>query len=264
MSLADLPPEIVSTICRSLGLYYCDNNYLCCENKVFGSLRLTCKVRGSWCRRCRCRLSNVHHDLYYKTTFDASIRYGCQIEWPELGLSERNILDLLHVTEIPAFHNKIRHLEFHSTWPVDPLSIEGMMEEWLGGIEGDSYADKDHVDMYTDSPGLIHVRVECFKNLRGAHQLEAVGLYTDGAMGMHALLTSLHLAEFPRKVAMLSFQPRTSVNHGYGLLSGSPWTYAGYIKGLEIWDDKISYSPGGHHVRNYEPSHPELLGLFVH
>jgi hypothetical protein len=63
------------------------------ENEDLQSLRLTCR------------------ELYSKTTFDAAIRYGPLLEELEIVADYSGLCNLLHLTQIPAFRDRIERIE---------------------------------------------------------------------------------------------------------------------------------------------------------
>jgi hypothetical protein len=102
MDLRVLPPEILSRVCRFIGLretklwqeVYC--------NEDFMSLRLVCK------------------EIYVNTTYDAGIRYGGDLRCLNIDLRYNSLVWLLHMCSIPAFRDKIevihlRHPSFRNS-----------------------------------------------------------------------------------------------------------------------------------------------------
>ena len=111
MSLSLLPAEIISRICRHLGMIQDERGGFThyCNTDEFLPLRITCR------------------ELYSKTMYDASVRYGLLLELLDIENSHKGLCALLHITKIPEFSKRIRTLILKSPYeneaPPDYLGI---------------------------------------------------------------------------------------------------------------------------------------------
>jgi hypothetical protein len=90
------------------------------ENEDLQSLRLTCR------------------ELYSKTTFDAAIRYGPLLEELEIVVDYSGLCNLLRLTQIPAFRDRIERIEIFT--PGSYLTGDAELDE------DDEYNDEDEDD----------------------------------------------------------------------------------------------------------------------
>jgi len=81
MALLDLPQELLSRICRFIGLDYQNLWY---TNKHFQSLRLACS------------------QIYKRTTYDAAIRYGPMLHELEINFDHQSLRQILQIVKIPS------------------------------------------------------------------------------------------------------------------------------------------------------------------
>jgi hypothetical protein len=118
MSLNQLPPEVLSRVCRFIGLFikHGEPSY---NNEDFQALRLTCR------------------ELKSKTDYDVGARYAIQLDDYAFQLSYTSLCDLLRIVKNPFLCDFIVTLHFR------PL----VSADWTG-------ADRS----YTDSPAWDRTR----------------------------------------------------------------------------------------------------------
>jgi hypothetical protein len=222
MALAALPEELVSRICRFLGyaVYSPPPNLTALlgtsdtvdyEHADFQSLRSTCTVslQGKIFSK-----SDARQELYYKTMYDAAIRYGCQLEEYELSLVELSIWTFLYFVQIPTFRDRIRVLYLYSPGG-DKVSIEQSDSEAPAPTEEQKYVKKEADHMYVYSSEMIYLLVECFKYLGLSKSLEKLEVHA--VKGQDQVLAALLQARFPRPIAIVDIHAQTILDFGNGL-----------------------------------------------
>ena len=147
MDLRILLPEILSRVCRFIGLREAEHPLRIYFNRDFHSLRLVCK------------------EIYYKTTYDARIRYEPQLQQLDMTLTYKSLVLLLHIYSVPAFRDKIeviclRHPCFirRNVYDVEPYVPSG------GEYEAHLY--DEGTDALVNSSEAYNLLTACFRELR--------------------------------------------------------------------------------------------------
>jgi hypothetical protein len=210
MSLETLPTELLSRVCRFLGLLLGDDlDFPTYDNASFKSLRFTCRK------------------LYEKTTYDAAVRYGLQLEGLGIHLNYKRLCHLLHISNIPAFRDKIHKLYL---WP--QLLTKDT------GPEMRALEEESNGTFLTPSD-ILYMLAECFRNLR--HGKRVTMLKPVGPKVLSVVLLALEMVQFPRRIIDITLHPKQFLDTGYGILTNSPSTYAPYIKIVQIIPPKTHF-----------------------
>ncbi|KAH7086102.1 hypothetical protein BKA63DRAFT_32728 [Paraphoma chrysanthemicola] len=254
MVLALLPQEVLSVVCRWLGLTINngrpdenDNVEIRYDNTDFCALRSTCKV------------------MYLKIMHDADVRFGCQLEELEVDMSERSIGNLLNLSTNPTFRKKNRTLIFRKWHSLGKQQIEA----------GKQIDHQESMDAYLCSPELVHLLAECFRRLEKAKHLENIIISSDHAHS--PILRALRIANFPEKMVTIPVNSKLLVEQGHGSLSASLTDYSSYSRTLTVYSEStiltsIPSAPGqrkiatfrerlvenlpGYHVRSFRQDYP--------
>ncbi|KAH7086624.1 hypothetical protein FB567DRAFT_603738 [Paraphoma chrysanthemicola] len=254
MALALLPQEVLSVVCRWLGLTFnedhpdeSDNIEIRYDNTDFS---LT-----------------PYKVIYFKTMHDAGIRFGCQLEDLEVDMSERSLCNLLNLTTNPTFRDKMRTLSLGQWNNLDRQQIEA----------GKQIDHQESMDTYLCSPELVYLLADGFRRLRKARHLDDVLVSSDLTHG--PIFRALHIANVPEKMLAISVNPKRLVEQGYGAPSASSTDYRPYIRMLKVHSEStdlqyIPRAPGqsrvaafrerlvenlpGFHVRSFRHDYPDF------
>jgi hypothetical protein len=166
-------------------------------------------------------------ELYQKTTYDAAIRYGLQLEELDIFLDYKQLCWLLHLTKTPTLRDNIGTLYLYATDPrKDP--------------EADPYAmEVGRVQLYFNSSDCVHMLAECFQNLRHGKrltQIEAAGRETH-----HIIFSALRMAQFPRRILAVTLNPQYILDARYKDLGEQLSNYASYVKNVQIVPPKTYF-----------------------
>jgi hypothetical protein len=233
MSLLALSTELLSKVCRFLGLYYNSlAEELKYDNSSFQSLRLTCRA------------------LYDRTTYDAVVRCGLQLEDLRITLTNKSLYQLLHISETLALRDSIDRVWFHAT------------------------AYEDEIQMFLNSSEALSILAQCFRNLQAAKRLQAIDAYDQRIHNI--VFSALALAQFPRKIVDVTILPQNILEGKYRMLGRSTGHCAPYLKGLFV-ESPGMYIVGlrskpieedalpkvGCHVASYRIRHPEIAAFLA-
>lgn len=206
-------------------------------------------------------------ELQQKTAYDAAIRYSTILEELEINLEYDSMIQLLHISKIPAYRDRISTLFLYT--PKRPVSNgaedsrESKEEDELhSSAEAAQHALEEAADEFLQSTEAVYLLAHCFENLDGAKRLQRIELVGD--KGHTLVLEALRFARYSRKLVILTADP----NFEYGSFSTTPEDFAGYVTGLEIQpslsrrhysDQRLSLAqreenPSGLHIRNYRPA----------
>jgi hypothetical protein len=126
MQLHELPTEIISRICRHIGVTFTESTRyedewtVSYQNADFQALRLSCKVSvpisRSWLGESR---ANLSQDIYHKTGYDAAARYSLILEEIEILSLLSSFSHLLRLSSQPAMRDRI-----HTIYLLDAACIE--------------------------------------------------------------------------------------------------------------------------------------------
>lgn len=266
MQLDALPVEILSRICRFLGLqvfkYPGQAPIVQYLNKDFRSLRGTCKV--TQISQYVSKFAKIGQELYNKTGYDAAVRYNTLLEELEIYVERSGFETLLQIVKVPAFRNRIYTIYFHVR--------DQHYEEFDPGdtTEPVCCAKLQALQASNESVRLL---ADCFKFLETAKHLQRIELNAN--YGHDLLLCAMVLARFSRKQFFLAIEPNHLARFGYGHFSSTPQTYLHYIKGLVIQPmfteshldlEDLSVKQReknllGLHIKNFRPTTTQLKDL---
>lgn len=175
MSLATLPTEIISRICRFFGLLL-KYDIVMYDNRSFQSLRLTCR------------------SLYIKTMFDAEMRYKKRLSSLCVVPDYDGLCRFLHFSKIWAFREHIKNVSIYRPrcWPFNG--------RWVHGRK-----DEEAAEVLWSSETILLLAV-CFSNLEGAPQLKEISCPNDCVI---QVLQALSYVSFTRKILRVSIRMRT-------------------------------------------------------
>jgi hypothetical protein len=182
MSLVTLPTEIISRVCRFLGLLVGEEyDFPQYDNASLKALRLTCR------------------ELCDKTTYDAAIRYGLQLENLEIRLTYKELCWLLHISKTPTLCDNINTVYLYTKDYEQRSDICLHTEETF--------------DMYFASSDCIHILAECFRNLSRGKRLTQVKA---GTTKIHCtVFQALDLAQFNRRIMGITSKPQYILDARY-------------------------------------------------
>jgi hypothetical protein len=196
MALLALPTELLSRICKVLGRHYNSDGDLEYHQTDFGALRLTCR------------------EVYEKTIYDASVRFGFRLAELEIKLDQSSLAKLLLISKTPYLRDKIVTL-------------------YLDGIQK------------MQSPDVVYLLAACLDNLRHAQKLSEIQVFSgESHLPILAVLTAMELSQFPRKLVHIyidvekleasSTVPGLEVEHGYGQLVHYLSSHSPYIQSVAL------------------------------
>jgi len=252
MSLLSLPTEIISKTCRYLGLEHDVDGFLSYNNDDLKSLRLTCR------------------DLHAKTTFDAAVRYGLLLEELEIVVDHKGLCQLLHLTQIPAFRDRIKRVLFY--YP----SVKSMEDDcdipW--GLSPIREMRREEISTYLEASETVELLAACFRNVKQATSLEEVPAQdTD----LHRLIHAASARSgFARKKTVFTVRPGNLSGADHRTLMICPADCSPYTKGIEIGTPTLHFerleikqiiqdakrcNEHGYHLKGYQPDHTNLSRL---
>jgi hypothetical protein len=252
MSLLSLPTEIISRICRYIGLEMNPADRVVeYDNDDLKSLRLTCR------------------ELYAQSTYDAAIRYGPLLEELEVHVDYPGLCNFFLITSIPAFRDRIRNITLHGTRATatgDDLEIP-----WIKSAVRESCPEEE--PLFEESSETVYLLAACLENLKQASMLEKI----DANGGIYSLLPpALAESQFPRKIAIYRVLPQHLAGQEYRTLTSSPADCSPYTKGIKIDAPDLTCldfmseeekqtrrnvrqcNDRGYHIRGFEPCHADL------
>jgi hypothetical protein len=237
MELIELPVELLSRVCRFTGRQpnALKNGKYSYENKDFISLRSTCK------------------EIYARTNFDASVRYG--VHELMLELSPSSLAFLLHLSKIPAFRNRMTRI--HLFRVTKPQSVDEY--EWFVSQE-DEYS-------FVRSGEAAYMLAQCFRHLHDADSfIELILPYGRFIIDEQTtVLRALQLSEFPWKVAFVYLWVENSQKPEWGRWAECLSEFRPYIeKAIFLTPqsrrkDVTENREVGAHIQNMHLNHPNLL-----
>ena len=244
MSLLDLPKELLSRVCRFIGLDHQRRKY---EHKDFGSLRLTCR------------------ELYNRTTYDAIIRYGPMLRVLKIKFTYPSLCRILQIVKIEEFRDRIVALE------LDPYTSLDVLDPSLPPHPGD-----EEREMFTDSSEAVLLLTECLRWLAKAKRL--VQVQHSRSESIHVSLAALVEAQFPVKLDIVYASPRALIAPpGHGDFGRSPAIYVPYIRcistdggvpGVLDYDEELIQELGeyknevGIHIKKYRLRQPAVAAFW--
>ncbi|KAH4340147.1 hypothetical protein HBH98_197910 [Parastagonospora nodorum] len=261
MHLNELPAEIISRICRFLGLIIRKHVFpslvLAYNNHDFDSLRKTCK------------------ELRHKTEYDATVRYRKRFSTRTVPLDYQSCDKFLNVIKVPIFRDMIQTIRFKLRDQYnDPYDFRDNPDD-EDGAPGRTIP-RIRTRMFLESDEASEILADCFRNLEMARRLQRIELLDN--FGHDLILRSMELANFSRKLAYLPIEPEHLLRWGYDKLQQTPKTFSPYIKGLimqPLLPDPCdteppaagqAVNPLGLHIKDYRPTKPsftELMSAFI-
>jgi hypothetical protein len=196
MALLALPTELLSRICKVLGRHYNSDGDLEYHQTDFGALRLTCR------------------EVYEKTIYDASVRFGFRLAELEIELDQSSLAKSLLNSKTPYLRDRIVTL----------------------------YLDRIQK---MQSPDVVYLLAACLDNLRHAQKLSEIQVFSgESHLPILAVLTAMELSQFPRKLVHIyidvekleasSTIPGLEVEHGYGQLVHYMSSHSPYIQSVAL------------------------------
>jgi hypothetical protein len=226
MSLETLPTELLSRVCRFLGLLFGDDlDFPTYDNASLKSLRFTCRK------------------LYEKTTYDAAVRYGLQLEGSGIHLNYKKLCHLLHISSIPAFRDKIHTLYL---WTPAPTKDSGPEMRAL---------EEESIETFLTSSDIVYMLAECFRNLR--HGKRITVLRPTSPKSLRVSLMALEMVQFPRRILYITLRPNEILDAVHGILAKSLPTCARYINIMEIFPPKNHFWQESTPVLTRHERHPK-------
>ena len=242
MALLDLPQELLSRICRFIGLDYQNLWY---TNKDFQSLRLTCS------------------QIYKRTTYDAAIRYGPMLHELDINFDHQSLRQILQIVKIPEFRDRIVAL----TLDLD-VSQDLLDPSLRTNVRG------EEIETYISSGEAGHLLAECFRWLAETrHLVELTHFRPDS---LHVSLAALAAVRCSIKLDIANECLDDLIERGRGDFGRSPATYVPYIRCLSTdggiamlsnYDDEIKRAlvenEDGYHVQRFRLRHPAIASFFL-
>lgn len=214
-------------------------------------------------------IADKSQELYYKTTFDAAVRYSTNLEELEVNLEYDSIALLLHITAKPAFRDRMHTLYLYTPDINADENIQG--PRWIGDAQ--EHLLNETLAAFRSSSEAVFLLSRCFQNLDNAKNLQRIELCSQD--GHSLVLEALRHAQFSRELAYLQVEPSRLTRVGYGCLSSTPHVFASFIKGLQIQpylsdenhsshnmssEERETNIHGGH-IKDYKPTTPEFKRL---
>lgn len=81
------------------------------------------------------------------------------------------MLALLHISKVPEIRDQIRNLSFHCDSPPDRLHMDLIGTHRSIAIETEYFVQNEW-KCFVDSPEMVHLFIQCFRNLKLAANLE--------------------------------------------------------------------------------------------
>jgi hypothetical protein len=215
MSLPSLPTEVVSWVCRYLGLSFRDDGSAVNRDEDLQSLRLSCR------------------DLYNKTMYDAGVRYAAQLQYLDVEISYKSLCILLHLSKTPQFHNRILEISLHT-----PRVKESELSK-LTALQRSHRvaAELEATDIFSQSSATVHLLAECFRWLGLATELAEVIISIE--TNMAPIFEALALAHFPRRVLHIGVDVHNFHSHGSGLYEPFQADYSAHLKAVHVRSSSI-------------------------
>jgi len=249
MSLLSLPAEIISRICRYLGLNRNADGSIRYNNDDLKSVRLTCR------------------DLHAKTTFDAAVRYGLLLEELEIFINHKGLCQLLHITQIPAFRDRIKRVLVYR--PRLTSTADDSDVPWIKSATHEMRLEE--VSTFLEASEAVEMLSACFRNLERSTSLEEVLVI--GSDLYRLIPAALARSAITRKQAVFRVQPQDPSDADHRTLMTADCSP--YTKGIEISVPSLRYKlyvPGisqaiqdakrckknGYHLKGYQPSYTDL------
>jgi hypothetical protein len=211
VTLLASPPELISRICRFIGLTV--NGRVRYTDKGLRNLRLTCR------------------ELCEKTTFDAAVRYDMCLEEIDVWTSHRGLCKLLHLTQVPAFRERIGHIRLCA--PNGPYRYDYdsyAFPKWVRDAK--RHTKIEAIETYRESGEAVLLLAACLHNLKNAASFTMleVGEEDDYRLA----LSALELCKFPRPIATLDIESEYIQGYQSRALSTDTTDIASYLKGVKV------------------------------
>jgi hypothetical protein len=193
-------------------------------------------------------------------------------------LDYAGIAQLYQISKMAAFRDRIYTLSFYDpsqrddNEPDDQDAEDSETDE--ENLSQQKLSREDAAAAYLSSSDAVYLLAECFRNLRGAKNLNRVELCA--RFGHDLILQGMMLAVFSRKITHLPIQPNDFSTVGYGSFSQSSQLYVSEVKGLLVQpylsDAHLSINrltllqraenSTGLHLKNYRPT-TSALSKFI-
>jgi hypothetical protein len=203
------------------------------------------------------------------------VRYSAKLEELEITFERRSFENLLRISKVPAFRDRIYticlHLEVEDDESYDSVGFSDEHDDqlWRG-------LPRPWVHTFLESEWAAEVLAGCFRNLQSARNLERIRLRDN--FGHDLVLRAMSLAGFCQRLVCPSITPEHGFRWGYGCLLKTPEAFKPYMKGLKV--QSLLPDPGsiklsakrreenslGLHVKNYLPTtakFAKLMSAFI-
>jgi hypothetical protein len=206
------------------------------------------------------------------------MRYSILLEELEIYLDYAGIAQLYQLSKIAAFRDRIYTLSFYDPSQRDDDEPDDQdaedNETYQENLSQQKQSREDATAAYWSSSDAVYLLAECFRNLRGAKNLNRVELCA--SFGHDLILQGMMLAVFSRKITHLPIQPNDFSTVGYGSFSQSPQLYVSEVRGLlvqpflsdahfstnQLTRRQRADNPTGLHLKNYRPT-TQALSKFI-
>jgi hypothetical protein len=183
------------------------------------------------------------------------MRYSYRLQRLVLNLDRSSLLQLLQISSMPSFRDRIETVRFYSRPDSDQVTHEGYEMCLSRGRDGDSLDE------------AVNILSQCLRHLEMAKIWQSIELV--GEDGHDLVLRAMVHALLSRRVFYLSIDVNRVINMGYGSLTDTPQAYAPYVKGLQIQATsmvdrdqgrraKRDGNPLGVHIKDFRPTTTEL------
>ncbi|KAH7390772.1 hypothetical protein DE146DRAFT_662664 [Phaeosphaeria sp. MPI-PUGE-AT-0046c] len=284
MSLDALPAEIISRICRYIGIevtfpqrdWHSELPVVINRFRDFQALRITCK------------------ELYHKTEYDAAIRYAHKLWSSEVCLEQSSLRKFLAVSRVPSFRDRFHEITFYNSDDPeddeddfedsgsDELKLTSSMYNSIDRSFGIDMGQEQHADQTETRPSqrfasikefqasdeVAELMLGLFRNLDVAKSLEVIGFPPD--FGYDLVLDALLSVKLTRKVVNLVIDPHYLATAGLQSHWVRPDSFAHCVRGLRFQPhlyyrhDEVQrlgshdIDLDGLHIRGFRPTTPEL------
>jgi hypothetical protein len=186
MDLCDSPTEILSRVCRHIGLHeahYRNDIYL---NRDLKSLRLVCK------------------ELYIKTTCDAGIRYRWNLQTLRIPLTRKSLALFFHLCKIPAFRDKIEVILLRH--PGFKCGRDDIGMYVSPGGEYKAHLHNEDMDAFINSSEAVYLLAACFREInKSSPVLQKIEILNEEANPL--VFSALELVQVNSKLVIVPIHP---------------------------------------------------------